>query len=119
MFTTLLIVAAMAATSVAGLLIARDLTEGPGVEVVLPVPGENVSAESPDMKIYLSGAVESPGVYAIEKGDRPADLLASARLFLVAGDPAASVISLGENNRFGHPHPTASSCVPTATAPLR
>jgi len=36
-----------------------------GIEIVLPT-----ATSAPQARVYLSGAVQNPGVYAVEEGDR-------------------------------------------------
>lgn len=76
--TGLLVVAALAAMSGAGLLIARASLPGPAIEIALPAPVATTPEQSGDIQVYLSGAVESPGVYAIADGDRLADAIEAA-----------------------------------------
>jgi competence protein ComEA len=76
--TGLLIVAAMAAMSGAGLLIARSATSQAEIEVILPQATPTPLAGFQDLQVYLSGAVVNPGVYPASDGDRLADVVAAA-----------------------------------------
>jgi competence protein ComEA len=76
--TGLLIVAAMAAMSGAGLLIARAATSQAEIEVILPQSTSTPLAGFEDLQVYLSGAVVNPGVYSASEGDRLADVVAAA-----------------------------------------
>ena len=66
-----LLVAALSAGI--ALLLYRSTTSSPGVEILLPT-----ATPSPELKVYVSGAVISPGVYAMKRGDRLEDTLAAA-----------------------------------------
>ncbi len=49
------------------LLLVRDATSSPGVEILLPTATPSVAS---DIQVYVTGAVENPGVYTLEEGDR-------------------------------------------------
>ena len=70
--------AALAALSGAGLVIARASSADPAVEVVLPAPTASPVPLALDIRVYVSGAVARPGVYRVEEGDRLADLVTAA-----------------------------------------
>ena len=66
--------AALAAALSAGIvLIVTNGEDRPGVEIFLPT-----ATPAPELKVYLSGAVVRPGVYAMRDGDRLSDALAAA-----------------------------------------
>jgi competence protein ComEA len=83
----LALVAALLVT-VAVVLIVRGNTNAP-IQIIAP-PGTPEAAHNalptepqPDVRVYLHGAVQSPGVYPARPGDRLADVLRAA------GGPAA------------------------------
>ena len=55
------------------LLITQNRSGRPGVEILLPT-----ATPKPEMKVYISGAVASPGVYPVKQGDRIEDVIAAA-----------------------------------------
>ena len=77
LYPWILAIVAMAAV-VAGLVVWALPASPPGVEVVLPPP-----TPTPDLKVFVSGAVVRPGVYQLQEGDRLGDAL------VVAGGPTA------------------------------
>ena len=66
-----LLVAALSAGI--ALVLYRSTSSSPGVEILLPT-----ATPVSDLKVYLSGAVVSPGVYTVKIGDRLEDVLAAA-----------------------------------------
>ena len=63
----LLVLAVVAAVAGGLLLLVRDSNSGGGIEIVLPT----ATAEPVvDLKVYVTGAVRDPGVYAVEQGSR-------------------------------------------------
>ena len=61
------------------LLVVQSRSDSPGVEVLLPTATIMPTATpAPDLKVYVSGAVAMPGVYAMEKGDRLVDAIEAA-----------------------------------------
>ena len=67
------------------LLVVQNRSGSPGVEVLLPTATITPTATimptatpAPDLKVYVSGAVAMPGVYAMEEGDRLADAIEAA-----------------------------------------
>ena len=65
------------AAVVAALIIWAVPSSSPGVEVVLPPP-----TPTPELKVFISGAVARPGVYQLQEGNRLVDAL------MAAGGPA-------------------------------
>ena len=61
-----LIIATVASIAVAVFLIFRQ-TSFDGIEVILPVP---TAERELDLKVYVSGAVRTAGVYVLNEGDR-------------------------------------------------
>ena len=55
------------------ILIVYSGTSSPGVEIILPT-----ATPTPELKVHVSGAVESPGVYALRPGDRLLEALDAA-----------------------------------------
>ena len=66
------------AAVVAALIIWAVPSSSPGVEVVLPPP-----TPTPELKVFISGAVARPGVYQLQEGNRLVDAL------MAAGGPTA------------------------------
>ena len=64
---TVLAVAAIAAIAGGVFLLLRDSSPRGSLEVVLPTP---TAAGEAEVVVYVTGAVNSPGVYAIEDGNR-------------------------------------------------
>lgn len=56
----------------------------PAVQVLLPT-----STPSPEMRVYVSGAVKSPGTYSFREGDRIEDALRQAGGLTEAADPGS------------------------------
>ena len=58
----------------AGTILLLDRgSNSPGIEIFLPT-----STPTPELKVHVSGAVESPGVYALHPGDRLLEALDAA-----------------------------------------
>ena len=72
--TIALLAAALAAALSAGIVLIVKNGEGhPGVEIFLPT-----ATPTPELQVYVSGAVDRPGVYAMRDGDRLSDVLGAA-----------------------------------------
>ena len=69
-----LIIATLAAVAGGAFLLVRA-SSSDGIEIVLPTAEPTSEVE---LKVYLSGAVQEPGVYSAEEGDRLADVIARA-----------------------------------------
>ena len=72
-------------SAAAALLVVRSRSGSPGVEVLLPtaivtptVIVMPTATPAPDLKVYISGAVAMPGVYAMKEGDRLDDAIEAA-----------------------------------------
>ena len=70
-----LVVAIIAAFSGGLFFIVRDSDSGRRIEILLPTPTVAPDAE---LKVHISGAVRSPGVYAVADGDRLEDVVVAA-----------------------------------------
>ena len=68
-----LVVATLAAVAGGLVLLVRDSSSGGGIEIVLPI-----ATSAPQARVYLSGAVQNPGVYAVEEGDRLVQVIEAA-----------------------------------------
>lgn len=69
-----LAVAAVAALSGGiAIVVVQNRSSGDAVEIVLPT-----HTPTPELKVYVSGSVASPGVYALMPGDRVVDALEAA-----------------------------------------
>jgi len=68
------------ATVSAGIVLLISQRSGnPGVEITLPTATPTLTATpSPEIKVFIGGAVASPGVYAMKEGDRLEDAIAAA-----------------------------------------
>ena len=75
-----IIIAAIAAAAAGGVvLFLRDGDGGEPVRIIAPATVSSVEARGEtELKAYVTGAVRHPGLYAIEDGDRLADLIALA-----------------------------------------
>ena len=74
--TQALLVLAIVATVVGALtLLARRSSSDGGLEIVLPTTVPQASAV---LKVYITGAVNSPGVYTVDDGDRLIDVIEAA-----------------------------------------
>ena len=68
-----LIAAMLAAVAGAVFLLIRGVSPGGAFEVVLPT-----AVPAAELKVYVSGAIRNPGVYAAEEGDRLDQLIEAA-----------------------------------------
>ncbi len=71
----LLIASAAAAISGGSVLLLRGPSRGARVQVILPTSTPALSAQ---LKVYVTGAVRRPGVYALAQGDRLEQALEAA-----------------------------------------
>lgn len=80
----ILLAAALAATLALGavLLYQRWREEAELVEIVLPAPTPDAAI----IKVYVTGSVAQPGVYALRRGDRVEDAVQAAGGALVQAD---------------------------------
>ena len=62
-----LVLAVVAALAGGLLLLVRDSNSGGGIQIVLPTA---TTAPVVELKVYVTGAVRDPGVYALEQGSR-------------------------------------------------
>ena len=62
-----LVLAVIAAVAGGLLLLVRDSNSGGGIEIALPTA---TVAPVVELKVYVTGAVRNPGVYALEQGSR-------------------------------------------------
>ena len=62
-----------AASAGIALLITQSRSGSPGIEILLPT-----ATPTPQLKVYISGAVAEPGVYIMKEGDRLVDAIAAA-----------------------------------------
>ena len=65
----------VAAIVAGGVYLVRTSNTGGGIEITLPTP-TSVAVEV--LKVHISGAVQNPGVYQVEDGDRLEDVVAAA-----------------------------------------
>jgi len=70
-----LIAAIVAAVAAAAFILIRGVYSGGGVEIVLPTATPETATE---LKVYLTGAVRSPGVFDVGEGDRLAEVVEAA-----------------------------------------
>ena len=71
-FQTALIIAPLAAVA-GGIFLLAHQPSSDGIEIVLPT-----ATAVPEMRVYISGAVRSPGVYPVMEGDRLARVVEAA-----------------------------------------
>ncbi len=93
-----LIILALVAAIIAGgiLLIFKKNTSGGSITLVLPTP-------SKEIEVYVTGAVQMPGLYTLGSGATAADAVQAAGGFTPDADPAA--INLAATLRNGsHVH---------------
>ena len=62
-----------AASGGIALLITQSRSGSPSIEILLPT-----ATPTPQLKVYISGAVAEPGVYLMKEGDRLVDAIAAA-----------------------------------------
>ncbi len=114
--------AALATLVGGGVLWLKDASPGGEIQLTLPA-----ATPAPEMKVYISGAVLSPGVYAFSEGDRLADVVELAGGALADADlDAVSMASRVKDEDHWHilrlgespASPiTASSGLPSGAAP--
>ena len=78
MLAAVLLVISIVSGAVALLLSSND---HPPIQVMLPSSEDSatsISPSDPEIKVYISGAVNHPGVYQLEPGDRLVDVLEQA-----------------------------------------
>ncbi len=73
--TQIVLAAAIVASLAGGLLLVAKSSTGGGIEIVLPTATTQVRQ---DLKVYITGAVETPGVYEVAEGSRLEDVIAAA-----------------------------------------
>jgi competence protein ComEA len=67
--------AAIVASLSGGVILVVKASTGGGIEIVLPVATAQVPL---DFKVYITGAVNDPGVYEVREGSRLVDVIAAA-----------------------------------------
>ncbi len=109
-----IVLGAAALAAVAGAVVIMVGGSSPaGVEVVLP------PAQPPaELRVYLSGAVRSPGVYVVEQGDRLADVVEAAGGLGLNADPAAVNLAVRVKDE-DHWHIPSVGETPSASAGAR
>ena len=70
LFVALFIAAVSAGIAI---LVNEIRSGGPGVEILLPT-----ASPTPELKVYITGAVARPGVYTAREGERLADAITAA-----------------------------------------
>ena len=71
----IVLAAAIVASLAGGLFLVVKASTGGGIEIVLPTATAPVLR---DFKVYITGAVETPGVYEVAEGSRLQDVVAAA-----------------------------------------
>ena len=99
-------------------LIVRS-SGGGGMEIVLPTPEAQPAAPAAEIKVYVTGAVASPGVYAVEAGSRLEQVVAAAGGLTGDADPEAVNLAVRvEDEQHWHvPRAGESARPPTSGAP--
>ena len=87
-FNGLLVLAIIAAVS-GGLALLLRPDSNLGIEIILPT-----ATPTPELKVYISGAVRAPGVYTLQRGDRLEDVVKAAGGLLP--DAEASAVNMAE-----------------------
>ena len=109
-----LIVATVALLAGGVLLIVRNSDAG-GMEIVLPTPEPLPAASSQgvEIKVYVTGAVASPGVYAVEAGSRLEQVVKAAGGLNGDADPeAVNLAARVEDEQHWHVPRTGESARP-------
>jgi len=108
----ILVVAVLA--SVAGgvfLLVRQSSSDGKSFQIALPTAAPVV-----ELKVYVSGAVRSPGVYTVREGDRLADVIAASGGATDDADLTAVNLALRVKDEEHWHVPTQGEAPPPATA---
>ena len=73
--STVVLVALFVATVTGGIVLLINSSGGdsPGIEILLPT-----TTPTPELKVYVTGAVAEPGVYSMREGQRLVDVIAAA-----------------------------------------
>ena len=123
--TSQIILALAAVTALAGgvFLAVRSLPQdSPPVRIVMPAETQTAQA---DLKVYVTGAVESPGVYTLPEGARLADAIDAAGGAAANADLRAVNLALRVQDEdywpipqlADAPEPVAAAVQPSADAP--
>ena len=98
-FNTLLVLATIAAISGAIALLLRP-DSNPGLEIILPT-----ATPTPELKVFVTGAVQSPGVYTLQEGNRVEDAVNAAGGLLPDADISAVNMAkrVGDEEHFHIP----------------
>ena len=110
----LLIVATVVLLAGGVVLIVRSSDSG-GVEIVLPTPEPlpAASSQAAEIKVYVTGAVASPGVYAVEAGSRLEHVVEAAGGLTGDADPEAVNLAVRvEDEQHWHVPRTGESARP-------
>ena len=113
----LLIVATVVLLAGGVVLIVRSSDSG-GVEIVLPTPEPlpAASRQAAEIKVYVTGAVASPGVYAVEAGSRLEHVVEAAGGLTGDADPAAVNLAVRvEDEQHWHVPRTGERAAPSAS----
>ena len=114
--------AALALVAAAVVLLARNDDAAP-VRIIAPQPTAQMEPAAKDIRVQISGAVISPGVYSMSDGDRVMDAIAAAGG--VSPDADLSAINMARRVQdeahyhvpvVGEPGATASQSPSTDTA---
>ncbi|MDE2861628.1 MAG: helix-hairpin-helix domain-containing protein [Chloroflexota bacterium] len=105
------------------LLLLCLIAIGTGVSVLLlqPSPGRievalPTATPRPDLKVFINGAVNRPGVYSVQQGDRLEDVLAMAGGLTTDADPQRVNPSLSADDETHFYIPRIGELVDTAEA---
>lgn len=119
---------ALAAVGVVALVVAAVLllTGGDDAAPVVIVPPQPtatpeeatpVASSPPDIRVHVSGAVMSPGVYSLSEGDRVMDAIAAAGGLRPAADPSALNLALRVQDEARYHVPVAGETPPAIVPP--
>ena len=67
-----------------------------------PISITPVQTELRDIRVYITGAVAQPGVYAASSGERVGDVVARAGGLTAAADPVAINLRKADEGRDAH-----------------
>ena len=100
----------LAAALVAGILSLLRQPQPDPVEILLPT-----ATTAPEIKVFVNGAVNRPGVYTVDTGDRLEDVLALAGGLTDAADPAGVNLAMRVSDEAHYYIPAIGDVPPDAT----